>query len=249
MGNGINVDVRSNLSFLTKNLDEYQKNHVPFVTAFALTKTAQEIQRALYDEMAAVFDRPTRFTLNSLYVKPATKKLQIASVEFKEGFGSIPAWRYLRPQVEGGPRVKKSHERALERAGLLKPDEFVVPGRLVDLDGNGNMKGSQITRILSDVQANSDPLSNSTRKTRVARRKRGGGAYFLVRGRKIPNGIYFRLGLRDIRPILIFVRQPQYTKRLPFHEVAQRTFDQRFAANFNVGMVRYGAPRSIPRVA
>lgn len=244
------IDVRSNLGVLSARLDDFQKRQVPFATVYALTKTAQDVQRAQYDSMRAVFDRPTPFTLNSLYVRPATKRVPIAKVEFKEGFGSIPAWRYLGPEIEGGPRVKKSHERALERAGIIRSDEFAVPSQSVTLDAYGNMPGSQITRILSDVQANPDPLSNSTRKTRKRRFKSGKGQYFAVRNRGgLPNGIYFRLGLRDIRPILLFVRQPRYAKRLPFRETAERTFAQNFTRHFEEALKKYAPYSPIPAAA
>ncbi|HEY4775612.1 MAG TPA: hypothetical protein VIH40_12425 [Xanthobacteraceae bacterium] len=248
---GLDFDVRSNIGALAGRLADFSQKRVPFATVYALTKTAQDIRAAEYTAMRAAFDRPTPFTLNSLRVQPATKQLPIASVEFKDGFGSTPAWRYLGPQIEGGPRVKKSHERALERAGILRSDEFCVPGKLATLDAYGNMPGSQITRILSDVQANPDPLSNTNAKGRHRRWKRGKGVYFVAWGGRsgLPRGIYFRLGLRAIRPMLLFVKQPRYAARLPFRPTAEATFHRRFDVHFNEGFLRYGLPPALPRVA
>ena len=79
---GFRLDVRSNIAELTKNIDDLQKRHIPFVTAFALTKTAQDIKGAEVAVIAEVFDRPTRFTLNALYVKPATKQTLTSAVLF-----------------------------------------------------------------------------------------------------------------------------------------------------------------------
>ena len=92
----------------------------PFAVAYGLTKTAQDIKAAEIDVMKDVFDRPIRFTLNALFEKPATKADLTAVVEFKEGFGSVPAWRYLGPQVAGGSRSTKSGERKLIDAGIMK---------------------------------------------------------------------------------------------------------------------------------
>jgi hypothetical protein len=39
-------------------------------------------------------------------VKPANKRELRAVVAFKDGFGSVPAWRYLGPEVDGGPEVE-----------------------------------------------------------------------------------------------------------------------------------------------
>lgn len=247
---GFELNITSNIDHLMRRIDAVERDQVPFVTAYALTKTAQDIRTEEIAVMARVFDRPTRFTLNALFVKPATKTDLVAEVCFKDGFGSIPAWRYLGPQVEGGRRVKKSHERALERAGLLRAGEYVVPGRGVQLDANGNMRGADITRILSMLGANPDPMSNTTARSRRSRRGRQRGVYFLLRGASgAPDGIYHRTGGRQIIPVMMFVRAPTYTKRFPFFETARRVFQQRFAHHFREGWQRYVANGSTRRAA
>ena len=247
---GFRLDVRSNIAELTKNIDDLQKRHIPFVTAFALTKTAQDIKGAEVAVIAEVFDRPTRFTLNALYVKPATKQTLTSAVLFKEGFGSVPAWRYLGPQVEGGSRVKKSHERALERAGILKAEEFVVPGEGVNLDAFGNMRGGDITRILSALGANPDAHQNMTTRSRATKRGRARGTYFLLRGRAgAPDGIYHRKGMREIVPVMVFVRQPRYAKRFPFRQTALTTFQRNFARRFREGWQTYVVNQPVRRAA
>lgn len=238
-GEGFTIDVRSNVDMLLRRLGEYQHESAPFWTAYALTKTAEDIKASEIEVISEVFDRPTRFTLNSLYVKPATKRDLRATVMFKEGFGSVPAWRYLGPQVMGGPRDKKSHERALERAGIIADDEYCVPGKGVKLDAHGNVSGSLITRMLSSLGANPDPMSNTTERSKRRNPKRG--TFFVLRGhRSAPDGIYERRsGARALVATLIFVRQPRYDKRFPFHETAQQIFRLRFAANFREAVMRY----------
>lgn len=238
---GLKIDVRHNMADFLGRLTELEREHVPFVTAYALTKTAQDIKRDEVEVMLKVFDRPTRFTLNSLFMKPATKRDLVAMVYFKEGFGSIPAWRYLGPQVEGGGRKKKSHERAFERAGILQSHEFIVPGKGVKLDAFGNMRGGEITRILSALGANPDPLSNSTSRSRKrnARVRR----YFVLRGHgQAPDGVYERKGT-GIVPVMVFVSAPRYEKRFPFFETARATYNRVFAGHFREGWRRYAKPR------
>ncbi|MBX6427161.1 MAG: hypothetical protein IRZ09_14715 [Variibacter sp.] len=191
----------------------------------------------------SVFDRPTRFTLNSLFVKPATKQDLAAIVHFKEGFGSVPAWRYLGPQVAGGPRVHKSYERALIRAGVMRADEFTVPGAGARLDAHGNMRGGEITRILSQLGASPDPMQNMTERSKRRARRTGVGRYFVLRGTRAPNGVYLRKGGREIVPVLIFVPQPRYRKRFPFYDTAQRVFAARFAERFREGLARFAGGR------
>jgi hypothetical protein len=246
---GFTISVRGDLDAFLRRIDDIEQQQVPFVTAYALTKTAQDIKAAEVDEMQRVLDRPTRFALDALFVRPATKTNLHAQVLFKDGFGSIPASHFLGPQVEGGQRVQKSHERALQRAGVLKSDEFVVPGQGVALDGNGNMPGGVITRVLSDIGANPDPLSNSTARSR-RRAGKSRARYFVSRGRPgVRDGVYERKAGRGISPVMIFVRQPSYRKRLPFYEVATRVFQQNFAAHFHDGWQTYVVGQSKSQAA
>lgn len=246
MAGSFDIQISDKLADFARQITDIQQNNLPFVTAYALTKTAQDIKTAEIDRMRGAFDRPTRFTLNALQTVPATKRDLRASVRFKDGFGSIPASRYLGPEVDGGPRVHKSHERRLIAAGIMRPGEFAVPGKLAPLDSYGNMRGSTIERMLSDVQAagGAGYDANATAKTRRRKRRGGKGTYFAVRDQgRLPAGIYFRLGLRDIRPILLFVRSPHYAKLLPFYETADDIVAARYPVHFANGWARYGNQR------
>lgn len=242
MPEGFVLNISADIDSFIDRAYRIERDQVPFVTAYALTKTAQDIKDEVVTVMARVFDRPTRFTINALYTKRATKYDLTAAVLFKEGFGSIPAWRYLGPQVEGGRRAKKGFERALERAGILQANEFAVPARGVKLDSYGNLPGSIITQMLSALGANPDPLSNTTAKSK--KRNPNRGSYFVLRGvAGAPDGIYFRTGGRKASAFLIFVGQPHYRKRLPFYETARQVFQANFAKHFRIGMMTYGRER------
>jgi hypothetical protein len=247
---GFKIDINSGLGGLLTALTEREKD-VTFWTAAALTATAKDVEAAEIAKMSKVFDRPTRFTLNALYVKPATKTDLVAEVRFKDGFGSIPASRYLDPQVHGGPRKHKSHELRLIRAGLMRQDEYAVPGKGVTLDANGNMKGSDIERILSQVGAAEQTAgyqANATKKSLKRAKRKGVGRYFVLRPdqgsaryqlRNVRPGIYWRKGARDIVPVIVFVKRPNYTKRFPFYETAQEVVARRFPVNFKAAMAKY----------
>ncbi len=225
---------------------EGASRQIPFVTAYALTKAMQDAQAVEYAKMQAVFDRPTRYTLNSLYVVRAEKHNLRAELRFKEGFGGTPAWKYLGPQVRGGGRRHKGFERALMSAGILKGGEYVVPGSGVKLDGHGNIPGGVITRILSALGANRDPSQNTTRRPKRSNRKRNLD-YFVLRGTKAPDGVYLRVG-RTASPILIFVKAPAYSPRFPYYQTGRQVIPPAFRRHFHAGWERF-VVRELKRAA
>lgn len=245
----VGVHYRVEVEDVRRALRALSERDAPFVTAYALTQTAKDIKAAEVETMQSVFDRPTRFTLNALYVKPATKQDLVAEVYFKDGFGSVPAWRYLGPQVEGGARVHKAFERRLIRAGLMQSDEFAVPGSGVKLDSFGNIAGSTIERILSQLGAaeqKAGAQANQTKKSRARAKKKGIGRYFVLRSggpgnadRNVAAGIYYRADLQAMLPVIMFVRAPRYQKRFLFYERAGAVFDQKLVANARLGFEKF----------
>jgi len=228
-------------SDLKRSLKSLREDDAPFVLAYALTKTAQDIQAGEIDKMRSVLERPTNYTLNSTFVKPATKRDLTAIVGFKDGFGSVPAWRYLSPEVEGGARSHKSHELRLIRAGLMKASEYAVPGSGVKLDSFGNVPASTIQLILSQLQLGAK-----------GRGKAGAGRYFVLRpggpgksDRDVAPGVYYRAGAREIVAVLLFVSPPRYRKRYPFYETAVRAFDRQLLIRAREGFERFVKSRNV----
>ncbi|MBB5765689.1 hypothetical protein ABEV34_06845 [Methylorubrum rhodesianum] len=208
-----------------------------FVAAFALTNAMKDAREGEIGTMRSVFDRPTRFTLNSLQVRPATKQNLTATLGFKEGHGSVPAWKYLGPHVAGGPRRRKRFEMLLIRHGIMLGSEFAVPARAAPLDGSGNVSGAFITRMLSALGAQSDRMQNTARRPTRSNRKRNLD-YFVLRGTKAPNGIYLRQG-RSATPVFIFVNSANYKKRFPYYEKAQAIVPAAFRKHFAAGWDRF----------
>jgi hypothetical protein len=215
--------------------------------ATALTRTAIAVREAQRAEMRDVFDRPTPFTLGSLFVQPASGDQAVpeARVGIKDNVGGArSAWSWLRWQVLGGMRTNTAFERKLIAAGAMRDGDRMVPGRYAKRDAFGNVSRGQLVQILSQLRIDStigstrslprldfnDRKIDRNRKLRSIRAayKRAGGQYLALpngsaRGKLLP-GIYLvdRFNRQDILPVLIFVSKAQYeARRFDFSYVAE----------------------------
>ena len=218
-----------------EKLTETVLQQVPYAAALALTRTAQQAQRDIIAHMSFDFDRPTPYTLNSVYIKPATKDDLHSDVYLKtDAAKGTPASKYLYPEIYGGPRRWKRSENALQRMGLMRPGTFMVPGKGMPLDQFGNIRGSQMTKILSALGANPYAIPSAKSRARATRQGRNIDV-FVGRpgGGRLPLGIWQRLKTR-VKPLLIFVdRPPLYRVRLKFYDIARATYDRVFEKTFN----------------
>lgn len=206
-------------------IDKAQRKQAPFALATALTRTAQTVQVYEVQEMRRVFDKPTPFTLKGLRVQPAKKDRLEAAVFFRDFAAKSNATKgghYLLVQVEGGARRRKRSEDRVKA--------FLIPGRAAPLDRYGNVKRSELVKMLADSNAFSDTGQN---------RKAGGKRrYFYVRpgsNKHLRPGLWKRTlkgrGKGRKRGLeLMFVARnasPRYVKRFDFDGVAQRVVDRR----------------------
>lgn len=215
-----------------KDLGRLEK-HFRFAQAAAMTKVAKfaeaDVKRAARD----TFDRPTAFTLNSTYTKPATAARPVATVGFKNRWPN-PREHHLTAQVHGGGRSLKGFEKLLRAAGVLGVNEYAVPARGFPLDALGNIPRSVVVAILSDLKAMRDDTAWSTPESRAKRAKRRKIAkravYFATRpGSHLPLGIYQRVNTgwgSLIRGVFMFVRQPHYRVRLPLQQIVARSIER-----------------------
>ncbi len=215
---------------------DIEQRQIPFVASLAINQTANDVVAAEQETMETVFDRPTPWTINALAVSPSNKSqgdMLTAEVRFREFAGKgTPAWKYLKPEIDGGFRRHKSHELRLISAGIMKSSEFAVPGAGVTLDAYGNMPAAQITEILAQVQASFDQFNRETRRSKAKRLAHGGATYFARRERGAPAGIYQRGAGRRIIPIIIFARIPTYVERFPIHARAEEIVHANIVKNF-----------------
>lgn len=229
--------------------------------AIALTKTAVAVREAERSEMRDVFDRPTPYTLNALYLKPATAANPEARVGFKDDAGQRGALNWLMWHIKGGQRTQTAYEKLLTRAGAMRSDQRAVPGKFARIDQFGNISRGQLVQILSQLRI--DTTAGSTRSlpridkadnAKTARSKAGvirrayaraGGQYMaLPNGRgKLKPGIYqvrqFANGRADPRPVVIFVTRTQYeAERFDWAYVAQTTIKQELPAALSGQLAR-----------
>lgn len=247
------IEVKIDTSRFEARMADLIREQLPFATAKALTDTAKDAERSGRTAMKQIFDRPTPYTLNSLYTQPATKRRLVAKVLFKSDAGKgTPATKYLGPQAYGGPRRQTGAERALQRAGILPDGYFVVPSKFAPLDSYGNIPARVYVQVLSDLRAFTDVGAKQNRITKreVATRNafyRAQGSrkrarakesrFFAVQpGKRGQPGIYRKIDSgfgRGAVPLLIFVKQPQYSKRLDLDAIVKREVDRSFGYNFD----------------
>jgi hypothetical protein len=208
-----------------------QKKQLPFAAVYAMTLTARDVKTEEQAVMRRVFDRPTPYAMNALMVRHATKQTMVASVEYKDGFGGTPAKRFLNPHVNGGARSLKSHE--LQIAPLLRTSSYLVPARGMPVNAHGNVTGGTFRKIISQLKVSPDPITNASGSAR-SRRKRKAVSYFVSATKDI---VFERRG-KDVKPALIGVRAPVYSKRFPFYETAARVVAQRMPVNFEIAFQR-----------
>ena len=207
-----------------RTFDDVEKRELPFAMSKAINDTARLIRKAEVDTMQQIFHKPTRWVLNSLFMRPSTKQRLQALVYFKD-----QAVGYMLPHVQGGTRPQKRSEK------LLKT--YWVPGRAARLNAYGNISPGQVVQILSATHKAYDPYSWTTARSRKKNPKPRD--YFIVRhqrGRLFP-GVWERHGkTKSPRPIIRFIGTPQYKRRFHFYEIAQKVADANLGRLFKEAM-------------
>lgn len=225
------------LEALRRQLDGFSDRRFAAAVATSLSRTAAALKDEYRRRLPEVLDRPTPYTLNSLFVKPARAADLSAMVWFKDDRAAsqagTPATKYLLPQVRGGGRGLKRMERLLQMAGHLPAGYVTVPGQGARLDSYGNMERGQIIQILSQLRITAVSgftrnLSFNERKKVAALRRAGGRFFVLPVGGPAAPGVYQReLVGRNITPVLMFVQGAAYSPRFDFDGIGRRFVAQR----------------------
>jgi hypothetical protein len=230
----IRINISADVAKLTRHLREIERKQIPFATAMALNATAKGAQSDVKARIPSIFDRPTRWTLNAVYVQKASKSRLEADIHLKdEPMGGTAAGKYLLPQIVGGPRPQKPFERRLSAAGIGSTGYF-APAYGADFDGNGNMNSGQLTKILSVMGALNDVAAKGLNSRNKGKRRNE--QYFAVNptntGNGLRPGIYKRTGAVTSIPVLWFIPRPSYKAIFPFPQLGADAMQRRFPGEF-----------------
>ena len=271
-GCGVKIDCKIDISEALELVQRQLPAAMPYVKATFLTNAATGVQGAIKKQMPVAFDRPTPFTVRSVWVKPAQKSTPKAEVYFPESAANSGKSRreYIRPGTEGASaRSQKRSEMLLVKAGVLPSGWVTVPGSYAMrslLDGFGNMKGQYYRQIIRNLQL-------KTRETRLAkpisapsmkRAARMGveNEFFAVTPGKnnlakgggwLPPGVYRRTGKggRELLQYLKFVRKAAYRPRLEVQRIARADVaahaNAHFSAAWSAVIWRFAAKAGIKR--
>jgi hypothetical protein len=215
-------------------LSTVEKQQFPYACARALTMTARDAKVHVQGKLPKIFDRPTPFTINSLYSSYATKKNLYSEVGYREwATKGTPAYKYLSPNVYGLDRPQKASERLLERKGLIPSGSKLVMSKAVRKNQYGNVTGGMYTRILSGLGAHMQAgfTANSRRGSKKARR------YFIgtPRGGTMPAGIYERFK-GHIRPLFFIEPRARYKPVFHIQGLVEQAVAKTWAWNFDTSM-------------
>ena len=237
----LQIQVNADVGPLIRSIDKFAKQ-VPFATALALTRAAQDGKEEMTRDFINRVDRPTRYTQNSLFIKPATKTNLQSSFGLKDnaliqksgGYSPVEVFAH---HFNGGTRMSKRYERMFRQIGMLDQSEEIVPARDLDsINQFGNVPSSLIIKLLSYFRAFGEQgyRANATNETRAKLAKRtdrntkgkratqyvtiNGVVYFYSSGsgrtKHLARGIWKKTGQHGmtIKPVLLFVKQGRYRK-------------------------------------
>ncbi len=237
---GLAISFAADIRAIQAELPRWAQDRVPSITRNALNDAADDGRAAEMAKIAGVFDRPTAFIERSPRLRKATKddlEAQVFISDDRSGSNLSPQMP-LAAEVLGGPRRAKRFEVLLRARGIMRPDEYAIPAIGQVRDAYGNLPGSLIVRMLSQLQAFGEMgfKANETAKSRKRNLKRGVARYFVPSGvrqergiSRLPRGIYERNG-KSIRAVVIFVSgAPRYGRRYDFGQAtiakARRVFE------------------------
>ena len=208
------------------------KKEERWAVADALTEVGKEAVAALEQEVQRIFDRPTRFVVKAFYSTRANERTLKIKVGIKDfaGKSKNTGITILTPHIEGGGRSVKRMEFWLREKGMLAHNEYVVPGMGIKLNKNGNISGSQITKILSGVKAFGEIGFKMNVTAESKKRKKNPEEYFVIKSginSHLHPGIYQRKST-TIKPLLMFVKAPVYKQIFKFEKIITDIYNRRF---------------------
>ncbi|HOW49399.1 MAG TPA: hypothetical protein PLB26_17295 [Rubrivivax sp.] len=208
------ISIKSDLDKLIGWSQRLVSDQIPFATALALTKTAQDGTDEMKAQSDRLLDRPTPFTQRAWMSVRATKTQLVASVRAREAQAA-----YLQWQVFGGDRAP--NRKALKLPTAIKLNDF------------GNIPRGEIARLIKLAQ-------EGKRLTRKRGQRLGISSeldlFYGDPGDGMPPGIYKRVvqgAQHRLIPLIVFpARAAHYKPRLPMLRIVEGVVRRRFALNF-----------------
>ncbi|GAB6907260.1 conserved hypothetical protein [Desulfosarcina cetonica] len=194
--------VKSNIKEFSRWMNKVEKKQLPYATALALTRTAQDVQSYIQDAISGIFNVTKKWWLKK---QPTGIKIKSAKKTDKNMFSRIYTEAYFADLQEDGG-VKKPHKG---RALLIPTNKTPKYGR----KSGGHIK------ILND----SKTLSKGKNGSRFFEMESGFVGVFKRRGKKrLPiDAMYHVVGSANIKPRFGFKRMAE--------RVAIQRFSKRFA--------------------
>ena len=233
----LNVEVKLAGKNITGLFTSMEKQ-ITYATAKASNNIAFYVMKKEKEEIKRVFKNPKPSTVRSIRVLKANSVNKNTTAKIL--FDSIhhDADEYMLPNVVGGGRKKKRSEKRL--------GHYYVPTKFADKDRYGNMRGGQVTKILSQAKLFNEAGydANVTAKSKRRRKKRETYVLFDQAQGKRKAGVYkrsdkhFNIATKQqaLVPIILFTKQPRYKRRFHFYRLAEKIVDKKWEKQFSYWM-------------
>jgi hypothetical protein len=229
---------------------------MPSIAARTITSLAYDAKKEVEGWLPRLLDRPTPYTMKSLFVFQAERNDLRAAVAFKTESGklgrhmmdSVKPSRSMQAQVFGGRRQLKKSEQTLRSNGITSASRpYLIPAIGAKRDRYGNVTGAFMNKVLfqgvkmgSASQGYHVPLNGRTKDSSKKNQ------YFVMRRRfgQVPVGIFKNMGKsQPPLPVFLFSAKADYKPRVPFYAIAQavinRNWRKRFDESYEIVAAKY----------
>jgi hypothetical protein len=226
------LDLSLDTAPITAGMQELERKQLPFTLMKTANRLAERIKAGTIKVMKDRLDRPTPTTLNSLFIRNATKS-KPAVVWFKDSWTSgIPADTYLQQAVSGGIRPHKRFEMALIARGIMHASEYAVPTTPF-MNQYGNVSRGTMTKILSGLGAAETRSGYQANASGSTRSKRKGNAHRFFSGEVDGTRAVWERKGDEVRPVFVFsALAPHYRTIFPFFKIANNIAKANYSADF-----------------
>lgn len=247
----IKVDAKA-VNGLVKGMEGLTDQQLRWAVADAMTAAATAAQEELRRVTPSHVDRPTRYTMNSIYRWPGFVKPQSLHVEV--GFKDLPmrnmgtTQHYLLPMVRGTTRPPTRGEQRLRSlAGF--GGMYYIPSKYnnngLRYNASGNLTAGTHTRVLSRIKAfNLEGFNMNRTSSGKSAIKAGKADFFaatLPTAEGMKPGIYFRVGKkkRGYHTAFYLTRTaPKYNPTFPVSQILSASFAQSYLPELRRNLTR-----------